>query len=122
LGGHSQGYRPRWCHKGVNSIAFSPDGGILASGGDDNQLKLWNPRTGKLLGTLEGHLASVRCVAFSPDGRILASGGDDNQLKLWNPSTGKLLGIFGDSGSRVAFSSDGRILASSMPLKIWKIR
>jgi WD40 repeat protein len=57
----------------VNSVAFSPDGRLLASGSWDNTIRLWDAASGALLRTLEGHTNTVLSVAFSPDGRLLAS-------------------------------------------------
>ena len=103
-------------HNGdVNAVAFSPDGSLLASGGDDDTVRLWNPATGAHLHTLTGHSGNVNAVAFSPDGSLLASGGDDNTVRLWNPATGAhlhtLTGHNGDVNA-VAFSPDGSLLAS----------
>lgn len=103
-------------HSGeVNTLAFSPDGKILASGSGDNTIKLWEEATGKLLRTLEGHSFSVSTVAFSPDGMILASGSADNTIKLWEIASGKLLrtlkGHF-DQVNVITFSPDGKTLAS----------
>ena len=68
----------------VCSVAFSPDGTRLASGSDDQTVKLWDVRSGELVRTLSGHTSSVRSVAFSPDGTRLASGSDDQTVKLWD--------------------------------------
>ncbi|MFM6224515.1 MAG: WD40 repeat domain-containing protein, partial [Dolichospermum sp.] len=58
----------------VWSLAYSPDGQTLASGSGDENIKLWDVKTGKLLQTLEGHSNWVISVAYSPDGQTLASG------------------------------------------------
>jgi WD40 repeat protein len=67
----------------VHSVAFSPDGQILASGSNDKTIKLWQVSTGQELFTFTGHTESVNSVAFSPNGQILASGSIDKTLKIW---------------------------------------
>ena len=72
-------------------MAFSPDGRLLASAGDDGTVRLWDPATGAGLATLTGHTDTVDAVAFSPDGRRLASAGDDRTVRLWDSkATGAL--------------------------------
>ncbi|MGK7901848.1 MAG: WD40 repeat domain-containing protein [Hormoscilla sp.] len=56
---------------------------MLASGSNDNTIKIWNLRSGRLLRTLTGHSGPVRSVAISPDGQLLASGSNDNTIKIW---------------------------------------
>jgi WD40 repeat protein len=67
--------------KFIYSVAFSPDGQLLATGCIDHIVRLWDPATGNHLRTLTGH-TGVRSVAFSPDGQLLATGGDDMTV-LW---------------------------------------
>ncbi|MFV2069079.1 MAG: WD40 repeat domain-containing protein [Pirellulales bacterium] len=101
----------------VDSIAFSPDGRIVCTGGFDGRIKLWNSRTWRELETrIEGrHVARVRSVAFSPDGKTLASGSQDGTIRLWHVATGgHLLTLRGHTTSvdSVAFSPDAKMLAS----------
>ncbi|MBD1803884.1 CHAT domain-containing protein [Microcoleus sp. FACHB-SPT15] len=108
------------------SVAISPDGQTLASGGSDQPIMLWNSSTGKLLRTLTEHSGTVLSVAFSPDGQTLVSGGDDNTIRIWNFQTGELLHTLRHLGpvKSVAFSPDGQTLVSGsadMTVKIWRL-
>ena len=111
----------------VFSIAFSPDGRTLASGGRDkeNSIKLWDVATGRELRKMNAYTRQVHSVAFSPDGRILASGNSDNTIKLWEVASGReLLTINGIMANAVVFSPDGRILASgnsNNTIKLWDV-
>ena len=66
----------------VLSVAFSPDGTMIASGSNDDTIKLWNLE-GRVLQTFGGHREWVASVSFSPDGTMIASGSDDNTIILW---------------------------------------
>ncbi|WP_369246559.1 caspase family protein [Streptomyces sp. R41] len=111
----------------VISVAFSADGTMLASTGDDKAVYLWDPVACIPLRMLSGHTGMgkvtgwVNGVAFSPDGKLLATAGDDKTVRLWNPSTGAQLRVLtGHTGRAgmggcvydVAFSPDGQLLAS----------
>lgn len=104
----------------IISLAFSSDGTQIASGGMDNQVKLWlmamvkkQPQPEARL-TLTGHTDVVMRVAFHPSGKILASGSVDGTVRLWSTITGELLAVLDGKEvvSAVAFSPDGQTIAS----------
>ena len=67
----------------MSSVAFSPDGSLLASAPQEPAIKLWRVTDGHLLASLEGHGQFVLSVAFSPDGTLLASSAADNTVRMW---------------------------------------
>src|SRR6266851_4670662 len=90
-------------------------GRLLASGGVDGTVRLWEAGSGQLLAALHGHTGATRVVAFSRDGRLLASGGDDGTVQLYDAGTGRpVASLRGHTGGirGVALSADGHLLAS----------
>ncbi len=119
----------------VLSVAFSPDGQLLASTGLDGTIKLWRIRDGSLVRTLR---SGANSIVFSPDGQFLAAG-SGKYIKLWQVANGHLVTTLKDENIRhntpVAFSPDGQFLASGGGfwddehntftgggIKIWRIK
>jgi WD40 repeat protein len=99
----------------VISMALSPDGRRLATGGNDYNIKLWDLDANQELRTLPGQSGWVRAVAFSSTGQVVASGGDDLLVKLWDAESGKLIKSLEGHTDRirsVAFSPNEKTLAS----------
>jgi WD40 repeat protein len=111
----------------IRKVVFSQDGRLLASGSDDQTIKVWEVETGQCIHTLQKHQDRVLTVAFHPDSQILASGGDDRIIRLWNISTGECLNTLEGHKSwiwSIAFSPDGTKLASGsedQTVKLWDI-
>jgi WD40 repeat protein len=115
-------------HDFIQSLAFNPDGTLLASG-SYREVKLWRriANSQKLkLPTVSRN--SVFAIALSPDDQVLATGGDDGRIRLWNLATGKAIRSLAGHKSAVTclkFSSDGTLLCScstDRTIKVWDLR
>ena len=118
----------------VNSVAFSPDGSMLASASDDNYIYLWEAGTGRYIEYFAGHTDSpkrydwggVTSVVFSPDRQMIASGGRDHTVRLWNVETSELIRTLEGHQhevNSVAFSPDGQMIASASEdstIRLWE--
>ena len=78
----------------VKSLAFSPAGQHVLSGGEDASVRLWETASGALIREFKGHLNSVNSVAFSPDGQQVLSGSFDASIRLWDTASGRPIRVF----------------------------
>ena len=100
----------------VNSIVFSPKGGIFASGGADNLIILWDSNPGEKIKILKGHKSYINSVDIAPNAEIIASGSDDKTIKIWDINSGKLIVTLKGQDlpvNAVAFSPDGTLLVGA---------
>ncbi|PMB48502.1 hypothetical protein CEN39_22905 [Fischerella thermalis CCMEE 5201] len=113
---------------GIMSVAFSPDGKLLAAGDSNGEIHLWQVADGKQLLILRGHANWVVSLAFSPDSRTLASGSSDCTVKLWDVITGQCLHSLQEHGNEVwsvAFSPEGDKLVTGCDdhiIRLWSVR
>jgi Tol biopolymer transport system component len=101
-----------------HSLAWSPDGSLLASGGGpgEGEIRIWNIGTGKCDEVLSGNRSMIKTLAWSPDGKRLAAGSEDNSIRLWAPYTDnnpRMLSGHISQVQSVAWSPDGQRLAST---------
>jgi WD40 repeat protein len=111
----------------ILSVAFSPDGKLLATGDVNHEIHVWQVETGKQLLNCKVNEGWVWSVAFSPDGRFLASSAN-RTVNLWDVQTGECIMGFKGYSDRVfslAFSPDSRLLASGSEdhwVRVWDVR
>lgn len=121
----------------VFSIAFSSDSKLLASGGIDSSVRLWDVNSGKQTALLQGHEKSVVCVGFTPDGATLLSASYDGSVRRWDVKTAKQIevqtadpdkSVLGPQVSSLydAFSPDGTLLAykedGAYSISLWNLK
>jgi len=105
----------------VTAVSWNLDGTRLASSSHDNSVIIWDPQTGTILKTLEGHEVNiagsgyVTDLAWSPDGKVIASSGWDSTVRTWDAETGAPIRTFQGNGRQiwyVEWTSDGEKLVA----------
>ncbi len=115
LATHAELPRLRLPLQGVRVVAFSPDGGRLAAGGDDPKVVIVDAASGEPIAELAGFKGRIQSLVFSPDGRSILTAGRDPTIRLWDAATGTLLKTFSGHSLEVlaaVFHPDGTRIAS----------
>ena len=112
----------------VRTLAFSPDGKMLAGGSNNSTVYLWDAHTGTKFSTFMAHTDRISALAFSPDGKTLASGSQSGEICLWDTvnETKDSANIITPRAtvSKLLFSPDGKILVSGNgkgTIQLWDV-
>jgi len=126
-------------HEGwVRAVAWSPDGKLIASAGEDKMVQVWEVSKGRQMGTYRGHADWISMITWSPDGKRIASASKDNVVQVWNPehppttntARPQLQGNVqtfraqSDSVYAVAWLPDGKHIASASgdgSVQVWQV-
>jgi WD40 repeat protein len=79
----------------IYAVAVTPDASAVVSAHADGSVQTWDPASGRLLRSMEGHTNVASAVAVTPDGRLIASGSWDHSVRVWELATGRLVRVFG---------------------------
>ena len=111
----------------LRHVNISHSGYLIASGGDDRTIRIWDTHSGELIKILRGHENSVRSVAFSPDDKLLVSTSFDRTIRIWDVDAGKLLQVLRGHQAGVEktfFSPDGKRIVSASrdkTVRVWDV-
>jgi len=112
----------------VYSARWSPDGTLLATGGYDRRVILWDVTTGKVVHRMTAHTGAVFNLAFSPDGTLLASASADQTVKLWRVKDGERLDTLKEPQGEqfnVSFTPDGNAIVAAgadNKIRVWTLK
>lgn len=113
--------------KAVNTVAYSPDGKMIASGSSDNKIKTWDAASGQELKSFDAESKEITSVCFSSDNKYVASGGKNGIVKLWSATSANKISELADyksAISSVAFSPDAQYVAAGGEgnnIMIWNV-
>ena len=111
----------------ILTVAYSPDGQLLATGDVNGEIQFWDIATGEPILSCTGHAGWVHGIVFSPDGKLLGSASSDQTVKLWDTFDGSCVKTLTGHQQRVrsiAWSPDGKLLASGSSdatIRLWNI-
>jgi WD40 repeat protein len=112
----------------ILSLAFSPDGKLLATGDVNGEIHLWQIADGQPILSCKGHAGWIHAIAFSPDGKMFCSASSDHTIKIWDSFDGSCLKTLTGHHQRVrsvVFSPDGKLLVSGgsdATIRLWNTR
>jgi serine/threonine protein kinase len=112
-------------HGFVCALSFSPDGKILASGGSDGQIRLWDSDRSHLITTFTGHQQAVTAVKFLPPGQILVSTGADRTLRFWDVTSRQLLKTITSHTDKIhdlAVGGSGKVIVTGSSDRTVRVR